>query len=53
MIKNFGTFKSTDASTEEFVTPRDNKNSEGYRDCVPYLVMKKTQSICDFGSLLM
>lgn len=40
MMKNFGTFKTADAATEEFVNPRDKKNSEGYRDCVPYLVMK-------------
>ena len=29
MMKNFGTFKTADAATEEFVNPRDKKKQRG------------------------
>lgn len=39
-MKNYGTFKADKAATDDFVTARDKKNSEGYNDSVPYFVMK-------------
>lgn len=29
-MKNYGTFKANKAATDDFVTARDKKNSEGY-----------------------
>lgn len=31
-MKNYGTFKADKAATDDFVTARDKKNSEGYPD---------------------
>ena len=39
-MKNYGTFKDNKAATDDFVTARDKKNSEGYPDSTPYYVMK-------------
>lgn len=39
-MKNYGTFKAGNEATDDFVTARDKKNSEGYTDSTPYFVMK-------------
>lgn len=39
-MKNYETFKTSKAATDDFVKQCDKKNSEGYTDVVPYFVMK-------------
>lgn len=35
MMKNFGTFKTADAATEEFVNPRDKKTVKDIETVYP------------------
>lgn len=51
-MKNFGTFKAEKTATDEFVNPRDKKNSEGYRDSVTYFVMKNDAEYMRFRKLI-
>lgn len=51
-MKNYGTFKADNAATDDFVTARDKKNSEGYNDSVPYFVMKNDAEYMRFRKFI-